>query len=438
MDPIINPLLYPALAELKDAVAALDPSGGYTAMLAQFQLVEIALARAKLERATVENRSIPIASLPHEVLSGIFEIHRDLHYESDPMWEDGIAPSIPISHVSAMWRDIALSTASLWRVITSYPPYTDEFYRTMIRRSRESSLEFTIRVEDPRDMPSANVLAALIPSHTHRLRTLNFKAPIDFIDSHIPALRELSAPRMTRLYFNNTIQENVNSSGPPKPLQLIFTGGIPMLAHFYAVNFDLRIRPSLISVKMLVMTYGDVAAHNRHLALREAAPTIHRLITQMSPGALSTVMVIKMPSLEKLHIAAPFPEIAMFLGMIEAPILDCLSLYPTVSGRLLPLSHVHNSVVGKYPSLWTLQLRGKLGSGILAAFPTIRCLYIQDDSPSRLTRLRDIFDPKQDAFSTLTPHLGYISSPNRFKESIEAFGDARQSLGLSVPRFFFF
>lgn len=69
----------PALAALKAAVLALNPSTSYQYTLTQFLCIELALSQAKVQRASAENRSQPISSLPPEILSHIFQIHRDLH-----------------------------------------------------------------------------------------------------------------------------------------------------------------------------------------------------------------------------------------------------------------------------------------------------------------------------------------------------------------------
>ncbi|KAF7974159.1 hypothetical protein HWV62_13275 [Athelia sp. TMB] len=431
MESEINSLSYPALAEFKSTVIALDPSSSYADMLIQFQLVEAALARAKLERAAAENRLIPIASLPHEILSRIFEVHRDLHSDSDP-WADRIAPSIRVSHVSAKWRDIALSTASLWTAVASFPHFNNEFYHAMIHRSRESSLELAIRAQDPQDVHSASLLAEFIPLQTRRLRVLRIMAPMDFIDDRMAALRELSAPRLTRLYLHNTTHGVDNGSLPPP--QQIFTGGAQRLFRYDAIYFDFRIWPPLSSIKVLRIFFCDAAAHTAHLALREAALTVSRLCLSVIPRARPMFQAIRMPSLEYMEIAAQLPETAMLLEMTEAPSLKQLRLCILKSNRLAPPLHVHVTAVEKYPGLQTLQLRGALGSGILPIFPTIQSLLIAD-FPPRLTQLGDIFDSNQEAFSTLTPCLTCITAPERFRESIHAFGAARRSLGLSVPRF---
>ncbi|KAF7968471.1 hypothetical protein HWV62_30487 [Athelia sp. TMB] len=426
-----NYLSYPALSDLKSTVIALDPSSSYADMLTQFQLVEVALARAKLERAAAENRSIPIASLPHELISRIFEVHRNLHFDSNP-WADCIAPTIRVSHVSAKWRDIALFTASLWTTVAAFPHYTNEFYHTVIHRSRESLLDLTIRVNGPGDTQSASLLAEFIPSQTHRLYALRIRAPMDFIDDHMPALRELSAPRMTWLSLDSTTPGI--GSGSLSPPQRIFTGGVQRLSRYEALGFDPRIWPPLFSIAVLRIQFCNAAAHSAHLVLREASLTVSRLFLSVTPRALSMFQAIQMPSLEYMEIVAlPF-DTAMLLEMIEAQSLKRLCLFTLLPGRFPPPLHVHDAAVGKYPKLHTLELRGVLGSGILPNFPTIRVLVIVDVFHC-LAQLGDIFDCNQEAFSTLTPRLTCITAPERFKETVEAFGAARRSLGLSVPRF---
>ncbi|KAK7043005.1 hypothetical protein VNI00_008743 [Paramarasmius palmivorus] len=59
--------------------------------------------------------SSPIARLPPEILQGIFEMccqTNGLH------WKDWNTPALVLSLVSVLWRDIALSTSSLWSSLT--------------------------------------------------------------------------------------------------------------------------------------------------------------------------------------------------------------------------------------------------------------------------------------------------------------------------------
>ncbi|KAF7968480.1 hypothetical protein HWV62_30505 [Athelia sp. TMB] len=429
---------YPAPDEHKSTAIALDPSSNDTDALAQFQLVEVAPARAKLERAAAENRLIPIASLPHEILSRIFEVHRDLHFGSDP-WADRIAPSTRVSHVSAKWRDIALSTASLWAAVASFPHYTSEFYHTMIHRSRESLLELSIRVQLSHDKRSANLLAEFIPSQAHRICALRIWAPMDFIDDRMPALRKLSAPRMTRLYLHNDggarivltpFPDSLHNRSPPPPRR-IFTGGVPRLSHYAALNFSPRIWPPLSSIKELNIHCSSDNGTVVHPVICEAALTVSRLFVRFRPGALANFTAVQMPSLEYMEIIALLPETAVFLEMTTAPLLKQLCLFIPQPGRLVPPLTVHGTAVGNFPGLQTLQLQGALGSGILPIFPTIQSLLIAD-FPPRLTQLGDMFDSNQEEFSTLTPCLTCITAPERLRESIHVFGVARRSLGLSL------
>ncbi|KAF7981274.1 hypothetical protein HWV62_34171 [Athelia sp. TMB] len=418
---------WPALAELKAAVLALrvNPSIPYSGMIEQFNMIEVALARAKRERASAENRSIAIASLPHEILSQIFEILR--HEDSEWIGGPGIAPSIRVSHVSATWRDIALSTASLWTAIYSSPSHDDTFYHTMINRSQESLLECTIRVEPSQDQTSAAMLAALVPSNAHRLRVLRIIAPMWFIDGCVATLRELSAPRMSQLLLHIT---NYNpQSGPLLSRQRIFMGGTPKLVQYDATGFDFRmIRPPLADVKILNVT--SYASDTLRDALLDVALTVHALGIIIVPDTLAIFPPIQMSSLVSLELLTEPFEIITFLGMIEAPELKSLKLSVPRRSR----STSYGSVVGKFSKLLSLQMEGMLESGILIAFPTLERLRV-GDMHSRPTHLGDVFDLSQDSFSTLTPRLIHITAPTRFKESIEAFCTARQSLGLSVPLF---
>lgn len=428
MNRILN---YPALAELKSAVAALNPSSSFTAIQTQFQLVDAALSRAKQEQAIAHNQSIPIGSLPHEIISHIFELHRDSHRTSE--WSDVIAPSICVSRVSATWRHIALSMSALWTIFTSCFNYSNSFYDAMINRSRESSLEFKIRVESPNDLSSANRLLSLIPPNSYRMSTLVVEGPTALLDNLVPALRELSAPRMTHLSLTRLPRGPLRSQH--SICQYIFTGGAPNLLVFDARSFDMRAVPPMASIQVLRLVCNNATSSIAFgHALHEASLTVRTLDLIIRPAALQAHSSIYIPCFTQLELMADTRELATALRIIQAPLLDTLLLHFPVPKPTESHFHGFDSIAGKYSKLLYLKLGGFLGSGIIIAFPTIEALIVSD-SGERTTHPGGIFDPNQDGFTTLTPCLALIAAPMRFRADIEAFQAPRESLGLSVPQF---
>ncbi|KZP08167.1 hypothetical protein FIBSPDRAFT_965030 [Athelia psychrophila] len=235
--------VYPAFAALKNVVSALDSLMTYEEVPAQFRRIESALSGAKMERAAAENRSKPVSSLPPEILAHIFQTHRNLH---DGIWADVTPPSIRVSHVSAVWRDTALSEPSLWTKLVASPAYSLDFYNTMIFRSKQSQLAIAIEPKGPEYSRSAHALAELICSQSHRLRTLRIQATIHFLQQHIPSLRNLSAPYMAHLQFSNTSPVFTEVGNPLNGR--VFTGGTWKRLIFESHNMPLQFHPPLTAI----------------------------------------------------------------------------------------------------------------------------------------------------------------------------------------------
>lgn len=138
-----GPLLF-ALAELKNAVNALDPSKSYAEMLPQFEDVPVALTHAKVEKASLENASRPIFSLPPEITSHILGIGRKTH---DAANGDKTLFSLRVSHVCRAWREITISMPTFWDTLTSTPFRSQLFHEMVVQRSQTSTLAIFIGAE---------------------------------------------------------------------------------------------------------------------------------------------------------------------------------------------------------------------------------------------------------------------------------------------------
>lgn len=393
----------------------------YEDVLAQFQRIELALAQAKMERAAAENRSSPISSLPSEILAHIFRMHRDLH---DAIWADVTPPSIRISHVSGVWREIALSEPSLWTKLVASPAHSLDFYNTMILRSKQSQLAIAIEPKWPEYSRSAHALAELISSQSHRICTLRIRASFHFIQQHILSLRNISAPYLTHLQINNT---SLDVRGAGNPLKdRIFTGGTGKRFLFESQNMPLQYHPPLTEIfKMALSPPGTINFAALHTTILEIPGTLDTLVLSIDVSEATLLPTkIMMPHLHKLWFTSLSPHTFRLLGMFQAPRLYMLNLFTSSP----PPLQLDEGIAESYPKLRFLFLRGSLRSGMLTLFPTARELTIY-----HLTNIRDTFDPTQNSFLTIMPRLRSIIAPATFEEPIRAFCAHRQLLGLTVP-----
>ncbi|KZP14393.1 hypothetical protein FIBSPDRAFT_935807 [Athelia psychrophila] len=419
---------YPAFAALKSVVLALDPSMSYEEVVVQFRCIESALSQAKTERADAENRSKPIFSLPPEVLSHIFQMHRDPY---DSTWADDTPPSVRVSHVSAVWRNTALSQPSLWRKLVSSPAHSQDFYDVMIGRSKQSLLNIAIKHE-AEDSGSAHALAELISSHSRRLNTLHIKAPFHFLHRHLRPLHSLSAPYMTELsLYNITPGHPMEVAQAEDSLDRIFTGGTGKLHVFESMWIPLRFHPPLTAIKRMILSLPDITTSTAlHTTLLEPSRTIDTLVLGLI-GSEATLLPVRitMPHLSVLRISAS-SDIFRLLGMIQVPHVRSISLLFNTMETPSPLGE---SMAERYPKLRWLILAGPLNRGILTQFPTTTELRISGRFPL-ITHIHDTFDPTQDGFSTVMPRLRNIVAPDKFEEPIRAFCAHRKLLGLTVPK----
>lgn len=114
------------------------------------------------------------------------------------------------------------------------------------------------------------------------------------------------------------------------------------------------------------------------------------------------------------------------LWMIHAPSLRELDLRLIECELHQPQLPIYSSTGDIYPRLDQLCLRGYLVGGILAPFPTITQLVVEDANPPQLpTKLNTPFDSQQPEFSTLFPGLKSVMALPRFMQEIQDFIAAR-------------
>ncbi|KAJ7280614.1 hypothetical protein C8J57DRAFT_1174313 [Mycena rebaudengoi] len=137
----------------------------------------------------------PVLTLPTEITSEIF-VHFLPPYPERPPATGLTSPEF-LAQICRAWREIALSTPRLWRVIKLSPPTTSptkalDLLRTWVLRSKDCPL--SICLQSSTWLLNVDFIQALIP-HSERWEYIDFNLPIGslrLIGADFPLLRSLT------------------------------------------------------------------------------------------------------------------------------------------------------------------------------------------------------------------------------------------------------
>ncbi|KAJ7818137.1 hypothetical protein B0H13DRAFT_2682936 [Mycena leptocephala] len=163
---------------------------------AQILLLERSLSALQEEQILVQERldsyKYPVLTLPNEIVSDIF-MHFLPDYPPFPPLTGLLSPTL-LTRICRKWREIALSTPTLWSAITSYNdgiPVKQKahLFELWLKSSRPRPLSLQIL-----GMDAAEILATVMP-HRARWEHLVFFLPLSslpVIDGPMPLLRHLN------------------------------------------------------------------------------------------------------------------------------------------------------------------------------------------------------------------------------------------------------
>ncbi|KIM41189.1 hypothetical protein M413DRAFT_28251 [Hebeloma cylindrosporum] len=162
------------------------------------------------------NTASPINRMPAEILTSIFDALQD-HYKFDdlfppatPIELDNAHSWMVITHVCRHWRNVALSTPTLWknlhtRAITGLPPrsgWNHEIPISLIRRSSPASLRLSCTVEvmsrGPDEVPQ--VFYDALEEHVERMESFHLTS-FPTIDQDLLNILDIPLPRLRSLYL---------------------------------------------------------------------------------------------------------------------------------------------------------------------------------------------------------------------------------------------
>ncbi|KAF7969953.1 hypothetical protein HWV62_25496 [Athelia sp. TMB] len=336
----------------------------------------------------VTNQIAPIALLPTEILSAVFE---DLHASQEMSIPFAERCEVIVSHVSAGWRAIAIGTPSLWTRIQrkSFQRQLDSI-EAYLRRSKTLPIDLFIAIDYyeldtsdwevpdvPPDRDDTRTYDCLIKSHLPRCRHISIKT--HYRRELIAQLNLLSAERAPFLQ-----SMDLSCSYPFDDWELVarpdvLSGGAPCLNALRSL--------ARLSCKVLDSTRLSHVPNLTHLTLDPAT---------LTNEVLDSTFEISLPQLLTLWLqlkSAPAGSVAAFLTFLSAPLLEALHLGGLAQGDI-----GDGWTPAKFPALHVLVIDWGLNGlpemySLAASCPYITHLGYVDNPEHILEPLKYILEP---------------------------------------------
>lgn len=351
----------------------------------------------QVRAARIQNQKAAVSRIPSDVLSMIFEECRHLN----PQWSGVLfvlrqSPiEVRLSHVSSHWREVALTSPSLWSSI-HYPfAHKEGSLIEYLKRSDRSLLD--VYIGPWREHPQIeHVLTNIILPHLPRFRQLVLDAVSrETLASLLATFRNVSAPALTRLRV--MCRGPMSTAGPIASAKL-FTKGAPLLSDVRLDSVAVILPKTQANTLHFYSPPGPPLPLSREKLFRavSAFPSLRRLHVKSAIELNSATLVppICLPLLSELvvHGLAVSTGIRMF-DVISTPNIESLYL---VDMNCSAISAIHRFMTQSYPkafqSLRTLRyIRCEFSEDVdihfLRATPDISELLIPVDKTNYLIRM---------------------------------------------------
>lgn len=275
--------------------------------------------------ARLRNAQLPIARLPHELLSTIFELadYDELRYYDRHRGET-------FSRVSYAWRVVALSTSRLWRVIQLQQS-------SMARKHLSRCSGGTIEVHSSGNGSMEHILKSkeiLVP-HIHQLKSLSACYPVHAMQSFLDIVDGEGLPVLTdfelRVFGPPTVGDRL------RLFEKTFKrGSFPILSRLalYSVHVDASsgIFENLVELKLYYQWVNkepspEDTTIQELLDMLEGCQTLRRLdLAYCGPrfpqGTLiypDPLRIVSLPALQALFITDEALVISQILAHISLP-----------------------------------------------------------------------------------------------------------------------
>ncbi|KAJ7156544.1 hypothetical protein C8R43DRAFT_1106117 [Mycena crocata] len=277
--------------------------------------LEQSLSLLRMEKQSIQARpddlKYPVLTLPNEITSEIF-LHFLPPYPECPPSSGLLSPTL-LTHICRKWREIALSTPTLWRAIWLDSDIQPDFgSRKQILESwlvRSCSCPISIKVFDSCDSVEEDILQALIP---HGLRWEHLEvdldgAPLHIIDGLTPLLREL------KLNLDGSLSCLVSLKDAPL-LRTVF------------LNDGATTNMILPWAQLTSLTLDDVYPKDCTPILLQTYNLVRCQLNIMRDWRHAIEPDVKLPCLESLVLVGKYGEVTEYLGTFIVPALRKLEL----------------------------------------------------------------------------------------------------------------
>jgi hypothetical protein len=301
-----------------------------------------------------KNRTAPIASLPNEILSAIFEEGRLL--PSSPHEEPPF--EILVSQVTRWWRDVAIGTPALWTNL--FISENNILLSASTYLARSGTLPIDLQA-DMADSTLSTGVIQFIAQNIGRFRRLC----LEIDDSlHMPelilALRHSTAGLLEN--FQISLQNNTSCEGSDGRILL---GGAPSLRTFRLRRIGVQCFAPPTAALTTLHIHSPPREHDKirpaHATFSDILSSLPVLVHLVLHGNAvnnhSNIEFAELPALRSLHLFATesdLPALQLLL-IISAPLLECLVLEDLSSEQLAVLPHdPYCTTSPRFPSLRSL------------------------------------------------------------------------------------
>ncbi|KZP24159.1 hypothetical protein FIBSPDRAFT_930115 [Athelia psychrophila] len=316
------------LAVLSDKL--LDISSNRERLISQLEELEEQARAVKAEYNSILNHGAGIYTLPVEILMAIIQVGCIPFCAQDERFE------VLVSHISSHWRQVALTTPSLWTTIRRVERCNRlDRIAAYLERSRSSLINLQVYIGSEDDEGDVSRFSELVEPHFNRVRRLFVGARSSAgLLKLFDCISSTTAPHLTAV--------NIDYRGDNKRIapSSIFMGGAPSLSslHIAGLRASSCLPPMQSITSLHLGRWHTPLSHNGFVELSDTLcgmqSLAHLQIAQTSSDhQWPAEVVVHLPKLKSLYIeCAAFDaavRISRLLVAFDAPALCTL----VIAGR---------------------------------------------------------------------------------------------------------
>ncbi|KAF8516337.1 hypothetical protein BU17DRAFT_92906 [Hysterangium stoloniferum] len=429
--------------------------------------VRARLSSLQAQRSELQLRIAAVWTLPNEILSYIFEMGVLQQQEEGPPTpvdkanEKPVKPDfqVLVSHVSQLFRDVALHTPSLWTLVRvpDLTPRRLDYLRTFLGRSgSSSSLEIILDCVQcyPLEHDDIDTAMAMMVPHISRLR--RFTARFDAFDAMHNVLKNLTrpAPLLEALELSLDCGRRFDETSAFEPSSLraplkLFDGHVPRLSALALdgvhVAWDQCNFQDIYDIHLGFHTHDVRPSWPVFKAIMDASPCLTILDLRGSAPIISSVPAeafactpARMESLMDMRISDISADYAAnLISLFVAPNLQFLALTNLKNDDYSSLLDRIAGPPALFPNLESLKLSTVEANedsvaALLHAFKTLKrlALHVREDQKSWL----DLLVQSRADGELLCPKLEVLKCVGMEADSIKDMLQKRKIAGVPIPK----